>query len=129
MINGRTMLNSIYIDGFKNLKNLKIDLKPGLNVLVGPNGVGKSNILNANAFVSHFLESGLLDIRRSLGVRNISQLYYSEVKNTPKLDVDNHIMGTNETTKTMHFILEGSSVNKHSYISQEQDISKTKRNQ
>ena len=103
------MLNSIYIDGFKNLKNLTIDLKSRLNVLVGPNGIGKSNILNATAFVSHFLEYGLENIRRTLGVRNISQLFYWELNSVPT-STEYHPIGNNqETPKNMHFILEGSS--------------------
>ncbi len=103
------MLNSIYIDGFKNLKNLTIDLKSGLNVLVGPNGIGKSNILNATAFISHFLEYGLESIRRTLGVTNISQLFYWELNSVPTSTEYQPIDNNQETPKIIHFILEGSS--------------------
>lgn len=38
------MINRLYIDGFKSLRNIDLNLA-SLNVLVGPNGSGKSSVL------------------------------------------------------------------------------------
>lgn len=46
------MLKSIRVDGFRSLERLTIPIKPGLNVLVGPNGGGKTNILSCFEFIS-----------------------------------------------------------------------------
>lgn len=46
------MLSSIYIDGYRSLEALTIPIEAGLNVLVGPNGGGKTNILSFFEFLS-----------------------------------------------------------------------------
>ena len=106
------MLSSIYVDGFKNLINVRIDFTPGLNVLIGSNGVGKSNILGACAFISHLLNYRLDNIPgHKVGVKNVSELFNIKGRNniTPTiqdkpLDIDNKgkyihfkLMGTNFT--------------------------------
>lgn len=45
------MITSIEIDGFKSLRNFKMEFRKGLNVLAGPNGSGKTNILQALEFL------------------------------------------------------------------------------
>ncbi len=40
-------LESIHIKNFRSLRDLRVDLQPGLSVLVGRNNTGKSNILQA----------------------------------------------------------------------------------
>lgn len=40
-------LSKVEIKNFRNLKDVSIDLAAGLNVLVGPNSVGKTNIFDA----------------------------------------------------------------------------------
>lgn len=40
-------LTSIELDNYRNLSNLKIDLNPDLNFIVGENNIGKSNFLHA----------------------------------------------------------------------------------
>ena len=42
----RTMLTRLEIDGFRNLRSLVVDLGP-LTVVTGPNGIGKSDVLDA----------------------------------------------------------------------------------
>ena len=39
------MITKIKVDGFKSLKNFELELHEGLNILVGPNGSGKTNIV------------------------------------------------------------------------------------
>jgi len=47
-----TMITRIVMQGFKSFnKRISVPLLPGFNVICGPNGVGKSNVLDAIAFV------------------------------------------------------------------------------
>ena len=41
------MIKSIKLNGFRNYKNYNLDFDHGLNVIIGDNGVGKTNILEA----------------------------------------------------------------------------------
>jgi len=45
------MIKHVSIDGFKSLTNFELSLKPGLNILVGPNGSGKTNIVSFFEFL------------------------------------------------------------------------------
>ncbi|MEM1611231.1 MAG: AAA family ATPase [Sulfolobales archaeon] len=47
----RILVRRIHISNFKSIKNLDLDLMPGINVLVGKNASGKSNILEAIYFM------------------------------------------------------------------------------
>lgn len=47
------MITKITVDGFRSLTNFSMSLKPGLNMLVGPNGSGKTNIILFFEFLSH----------------------------------------------------------------------------
>ena len=47
----RIFINRILIKNFKSIRNLELDLMPGINVLVGQNGSGKTNILEAVYFL------------------------------------------------------------------------------
>jgi len=40
-------LSKISIVGFRNLNGFTIDLRPGLNVILGANNIGKTNLLDA----------------------------------------------------------------------------------
>ena len=40
------MIEQVYINGYKSLVDFRMSIRPGINVLVGENGVGKSNILS-----------------------------------------------------------------------------------
>jgi predicted ATPase len=41
------MIRKFKASGFRSLQSFEMDIHPGLNVLVGPNGVGKTNIVDA----------------------------------------------------------------------------------
>ena len=41
------ILNSIEILNFKNIADARLEFSPGVNCLVGRNGMGKSNLLEA----------------------------------------------------------------------------------
>ncbi len=45
------MIRHISVNGFKTLKDFELSLIPGLNVLVGPNGSGKTNIISFLEFL------------------------------------------------------------------------------
>ncbi len=47
------MITKIYVDGFRSLSTFSMVLQPGLNMLVGPNGSGKTNIILFFEFLSH----------------------------------------------------------------------------
>ena len=45
-------INSLYLQNFRNIKNANISFSPNLNVLVGNNGMGKTNVLESIYFLS-----------------------------------------------------------------------------
>jgi predicted ATPase len=47
------MITKIEVDGFKSLKEFDLKLNQGLNILVGPNGSGKTNIILYFEFLSN----------------------------------------------------------------------------
>jgi predicted ATPase len=62
------VLKEISVDGFKSFRNFSLVLKPGLNVLVGPNGSGKTNIIRFFEFLYHLSRGSLVEaIGRSGG--------------------------------------------------------------
>lgn len=65
---GTCMITSIFVSGFKSLTDFRLDIRPGLSVLVGPNGSGKSNILSLFEFLSHASKYSLAEaVSRSGG--------------------------------------------------------------
>ena len=69
------MLTSVIIDGFKSLSNFKLNLKPGMNVLVGRNGAGKTNILNGLEFVSQIVQNNLTLVPGNLRLSTPVELF------------------------------------------------------
>jgi len=51
------MITRIEVDGFKSLTTFNLDFVPGLNILVGPNGSGKTNIVSFFEFLGHLMET------------------------------------------------------------------------
>ena len=52
------MITRIEIDGFKTFRDFKLDLEP-LQVIVGPNAAGKSNLFDALILLSHLADADL----------------------------------------------------------------------
>src|ERR1017187_5074232 len=76
---------SITIEGFKSIRALKVDLRP-INILIGANGSGKSNFLEAFVFLKECLE-GRKDeyVERNGGADKV--LYFGS-KTTQKLNLN-----------------------------------------
>lgn len=55
------MLSQVYVDGFKSLTKFTLDLQPGLNILVGPNGSGKTNIISFFEFLGNLQDMSISD--------------------------------------------------------------------
>jgi predicted ATPase len=49
----------IQVRNFRSIRDSTIELRPGLNVLIGPNGWGKTNLLAALKFIRDVLTSGV----------------------------------------------------------------------
>lgn len=61
------MITHIEITGFKSLVNFKTSFHKGLNVLIGPNGSGKTNICQAIGLISSLAENRLSEYILSIG--------------------------------------------------------------
>lgn len=53
------MITKIKVDGFKSLNEFELVIRPGLNILVGPNGCGKTNIILFFEFLSNLASEDL----------------------------------------------------------------------
>jgi predicted ATP-dependent endonuclease of OLD family len=82
----RVYLDSVHLKGFKSIEDLTIDLKKGLNILIGKNGSGKSNFLELIDFIIRF--------------NNKSKIPYKYVK-AEILSNDNHSFVI-ETERLIH---------------------------
>jgi len=67
------VFNTTYeIDGFRSLRDFHVELTPGLNVLVGPNGSGKTNFLDFLGFLDTAVFSGATNaVSNSGGVAKV----------------------------------------------------------
>lgn len=66
------MIRSFSVAGFKSLEQFNLTLQPGLNVLVGPNGSGKTNIIRFLEFLSFLSDGSLVEaVSRSGGAGDI----------------------------------------------------------
>jgi predicted ATPase len=79
-------ISSAHIEGYKSILNADVEFMPGLNVIIGKNGAGKSNLLNV-------LEGLLLEKRGVLGTSKVEAHLYSatgtEVEFVSKFENEN----------------------------------------
>ena len=61
------MITELTADGFKSLRNFRLSFSKGLNVLVGPNAAGKSNICQALGLLASAAGGPIADYVLSLG--------------------------------------------------------------
>ncbi|MFS4468149.1 AAA family ATPase [Maribacter sp. 2210JD10-5] len=83
------MISEIFIDGYRSLNNFKLNVRPGLNILVGPNGSGKTNIISFFEFLSHLSHHELHEaVSHNGGAGNIfSKRGDTEFKDTINADI------------------------------------------
>jgi predicted ATPase len=55
------MLRTLECSGFKSFAKFRLDFKPGLNILVGPNGSGKTNIILFLEFLGILTRSSVIE--------------------------------------------------------------------
>lgn len=66
------MLTQVSVDGFKSFKEFNIELKRGLNVIAGPNGCGKTNIIKFLEFLAYLAAGSLVEgVSRAGGAGSI----------------------------------------------------------
>jgi len=66
------MITGIEVNGFKSLNNFSLDLHPGLNVMVGPNGSGKTNVVQFFEFLSYLVRGDVSEaVSRAGGAGSI----------------------------------------------------------
>ena len=85
-------LSELTIEGFRRINSLTVKFKPGLNVLVGPNNVGKTAVLDALRALLSTTEEGALRI-------SDSDLHVPSVPN-----------GTKTAHITFHYVFRGLTV-------------------
>jgi len=79
------MLDKILVKGFKSIRELELELR-SLNVLIGPNGVGKSNFISLFKLLNEMVEGNFQNsIARGGGAGTF--LYFGE-KTTNKIEVE-----------------------------------------
>lgn len=61
------MITNLEVDGYKSLNNFSISFTEGINVIVGPNGSGKTNVCQVLKILSSIPKGNLLDCLRMLG--------------------------------------------------------------
>ena len=70
-------LNHLSLTDFRSYAGLELDLEPGVSVLIGPNGQGKTNIVEAIGYLAHhsshrvaldapLIRAGALEIDRQM---------------------------------------------------------------
>jgi predicted ATPase len=55
-----SMLRRVQVSGFKSLEGFDLEFRKGINVVIGPNGSGKTNIINFIEFISLLSRETLL---------------------------------------------------------------------
>ena len=69
-------LKTVQIQHYKSLNDVTVHLHPGVTVIVGPNGVGKSNFVDVLRFLHDAVTSNLDDaIRKREGIVRLLQYY------------------------------------------------------
>jgi predicted ATPase len=61
------MITHVEVDGFKSLTEFQLSFYPGLNVLVGPNGSGKTNIVSFFEYLADLMEGDASEATSRVG--------------------------------------------------------------
>ncbi len=117
------MITCISVDGFKSLTRFELNLLPGLNILVGPNGSGKTNIISFFEFLGNLQEMPVSDAISSAGGAGVVFTKLGENKYRPNIvcAIDGNIELRKKRVLFYRYSFEiiiGESVESISYISQ-----------
>jgi predicted ATPase len=80
--NKQAYISQVHLKGYKSIKDLTIDFKPGLNVVIGPNGSGKTNFvdfisfLNRNGYENELYQK---TVEAKLNYKNVWQLDFKGI--------------------------------------------------
>ena len=92
------MITKIEINGFKSLSNFELGLNPGLNILVGPNGSGKTNIVLFFEFLSKLTTNQIGNAVSSVG--GAGYIFKKIGANEYEPNIDFKIYGSKNITKS-----------------------------
>ncbi len=86
------MIREIYVNGYRSLEDIKLPVRPGLNILVGPNGGGKTNILSFFEFLSKLPDTPIDEAVSSQG--GVGRVFTRLPDNLYKTRMDCSIRGS-----------------------------------
>ncbi|MCD6485490.1 MAG: AAA family ATPase [Candidatus Odinarchaeota archaeon] len=87
------LINKLTVKNFLSLRNVSLKLGK-LNVLVGPNASGKSNIVKALRTISTIVKNGPTNVVNILGVKNFKEITFQMNENiTAHLSLNMNING------------------------------------
>lgn len=94
------MISSIHVNGFRSLQSFTLDFNPGLNVLVGPNAAGKSNIVSFFHFLKLVIDNSLSEaVARSGGAASVFTKVGGEYQRTLAARIDGRVASSERTYK------------------------------
>ena len=88
-------LQHVSLKNYKSIKNAEIDFRPGLNIIIGKNGSGKTNFINALDAILRFNYNELLDTESVFKIASNGDLI--------EIAAANLMHGPNDFFKKDHF--------------------------
>jgi len=87
-------LDTVKLSGYKTIRNSIVQFKPGFNLIIGINGVGKTNFLTFLYQVLSFNIKNLKEVSTSLLFKNGKTIEISS-----KSSIDEHILGSQKSER------------------------------
>lgn len=95
------MLNCIRVNNFRSLRDFTLEIRPGLNVLVGPNGSGKTNIIKWLEFLSLI---GKHSLREAIGrIGGANQVFSRNRQGSHASNLDFYVSGFTTLINRFYF--------------------------
>lgn len=99
------MLLRINVDGYRSLSKFSLDLHSGLNILIGPNGSGKTNIISFFQFISRLTETTLPNAISQMG--GVGAFFTKEGERNYKKQITIEMVGETDLEVTEDSSLRG----------------------